>query len=71
MRYEVILSKKFRKSFQKLDMHIQNIIKNWIDKNLENCENPRAFGKALQGKYKGQWRYRVGDYRLLAKIVGR
>jgi mRNA interferase RelE/StbE len=26
------------------------------------------YGKALQGNRDDQWRYRVGDYRILAKI---
>jgi mRNA interferase RelE/StbE len=30
--------------------------------------NPRLTGKALQGDLKGLWRYRVGDYRLIAQI---
>jgi mRNA interferase RelE/StbE len=30
--------------------------------------NPRLSGKALQGDLKGLWRYRVGNYRLIAQI---
>lgn len=31
--------------------------------------NPRQQGAALQGKkYEGLWRYRVGDYRIIAEI---
>jgi mRNA-degrading endonuclease RelE of RelBE toxin-antitoxin system len=29
---------------------------------------PRLSGKALQGDLKGLWRYRVGNYRLIAQI---
>ena len=43
-------------------------IYNWIEKNLENCDDPRRTGKALSGQFKGSWRYRVGDYRILAEI---
>ena len=28
----------------------------------------RASGHALLGDYAGHWRYRVGDYRVIAKI---
>lgn len=31
-------------------------------------DNPRLHGKALTGDLKGLWRYRIGDYRLLADI---
>ena len=40
----------------------------WIDKNLQGCENPRVHGKGLIENRSGQWRYRVGDYRLIAEI---
>ncbi|MBQ3451469.1 MAG: type II toxin-antitoxin system RelE/ParE family toxin [Selenomonadaceae bacterium] len=35
---------------------------------FEGCENPRAKGKALEGEWEGYWRYRVGNYRLVAEI---
>ena len=41
---------------------------NWIGKNLEGCENPRRTGGAPTGQSEGSWRYRVGDYRILAEI---
>ena len=56
------------KKFSKLDASVRNRIKKWIDKNLVDCENPRLHGKALQGDWDGHWRYRVGDYRIIAKI---
>lgn len=40
----------------------------WIEKNLEGCSNPRQHGKALAGNLSGQWRYRIGDYRLIVLI---
>ena len=44
------------------------LIRTWIEKNLINTENPRIKGKALTSDLKGLWRYRVGDYRILADI---
>jgi len=40
----------------------------WIEKNLAGCEDPRRIGKALNGKYAGAWRYRIGEYRVIAEI---
>ncbi|MCV0002744.1 type II toxin-antitoxin system RelE family toxin [Mobiluncus mulieris] len=68
MTYQLIATDKFDKSFKKLDRQTQRIIKSWIEKNLMNCENPRLFGKGLRANRSGQWRYRVGDYRILAEI---
>lgn len=37
-------------------------------KNIEGCENPREKGKPLKGNLKNQWRYRIGNYRILCRI---
>ena len=68
MSYHVETTARFDKEFQKLDKYTQQIIKSWIGKNLQNCENPRAHGKGLTATKSGQWRYRIGDYRLLCLI---
>lgn len=56
------------KKLNKLDVPVRNRILTWVDKNLVGCENPRRLGKALSGEWEGYWRYRVGDYRIIAKI---
>ena len=68
LRYKVQFSERALKQMHKLDRQRFIIITNWIRKNLENCENPRQHGKALTANRSGQWRYRIGDYRLIAKI---
>lgn len=68
MIYQIVTTDKFDKSFKKLDKQTQKIIKAWIEKNLVGCENPRIHGKWLTADKSGQWRYRVGDYRILAEI---
>ena len=35
---------------------------------LEQCDDPRAIGKGLTANRSGQWRYRIGDYRLICQI---
>lgn len=66
--YDLIYDKKYLKGLKKLDIQAQKIITNWIENNLLNCEEPRFSGKPLTGNFKGVWRYRIGSYRLLAKI---
>lgn len=68
MRFQVLFSKAALRQLKKLDPQTAALIIGWVRKNLENCENPRLHGKALTGKRADQWRYRVGDYRLLAEI---
>lgn len=67
-KYSVVFSNDARKEFKKLDKHVSSIIIGWIRKNLEGCENPRAHGKGLTGNRSKEWRYRIGDYRLICDI---
>lgn len=66
--YRVEFTEKALKALKKLDRYTALLIIAWIRKNLEGCTNPRQHGKGLVGDKSGQWRYRVGDYRLLAEI---
>lgn len=68
MKYTVEYTRRAVKDLQKLDKHTRALIWGWIEKNLINCENPRLHGKGLTANRSGQWRYRVGDYRILADI---
>lgn len=68
MRYHVQYTKTAVKQLKKLDRSILAFIMAFIEEKLVACENPRALGKALQGSLSEVWRYRVGDYRILAKI---
>ena len=68
MRYKVEYTKTAVKQLKKMDKKIAAFIISYIEAKLVNCENPRGIGKALQGNLNDKWRYRVGDYRILAKI---
>ncbi|MBQ9496868.1 MAG: type II toxin-antitoxin system RelE/ParE family toxin [Selenomonadaceae bacterium] len=66
--YTVKILPAARKKLKKMDSAAQARIVNWLERNLEGCENPRRRGKALHGELKNLWRYRVGDYRIVADI---
>lgn len=66
--YKVEILESVYKKLSKMDKQTVRVIKNWVIKNLVTIEDPRTKGKALKGNLKGIWRYRVGDYRLFAKI---
>ena len=68
MTYTVRYAKAALKSLQKLDRPIAAMLYAWVGKNLVGCTDPRAHGKALTTNRSGLWRYRVGDYRLIAQI---
>lgn len=66
--YQVYYSEKSLKQLKKMDKQVAKLIVAYIKKNLVNCNDPRQLGKSLQGNLGDKWRYRVGDYRILAKI---
>lgn len=68
MKYKLTTTARFDKEYKKLDKYTQKLIKNWTKKHIENCDNPKIYGKALQGNKKGFWRYRIGDYRMICII---
>lgn len=68
MNYTVIFADRAQKQLEKLDKNIVALIIGWVEKNLQNCENPRLHGKGLIANRSGQWRYRIGDYRLICEI---
>jgi len=54
---------------EKLDPAIRRRIIKFLRERLGKLDNPRSIGQALQGERLGEfWKYRVGDYRLIAKI---
>lgn len=68
MQYRVELTDRVIKQLKKLDKHMSALIIGWIEKNLDGCENPRMHGKGLTANRTGQWRYRIGNYRLICEI---
>ncbi len=58
--------------FQKLlrrDPNTARRIDSFLTRRLATLQNPRAIGEALRGKELGDlWKYRVGDYRIIADI---
>lgn len=68
MKYKIVFTDRARKQLKKIDKHIATLIIGWLEKNIEGSENPRLHGKGLVENKSGQWRYRVGDYRIICQI---
>jgi len=66
--YHVGFDPRAKKTLDKMDGSVRRLIVAYIAKHLEGCEDPRVVGEGLTENKAGQWRYRVGDYRLLAVI---
>ncbi len=68
IRYSVELTARARKQLKKMDRFDARILASWIKNNLDGCADPRVLGKGLSANHSGEWRYRVGSYRILAVI---
>ena len=66
--YTLKYSERAMKQLKKLDKGTQKLILTWVAKNLENSDNPRIKGKGLTANRSGEWRYRVGNYRIICDI---
>ena len=68
MTFSVEYTSKALILLKKIDRLTAAFIISYIEKKLVNCTDPRRYGKSLQENLKDKWRYRVGNYRILAKI---
>jgi len=69
LNWKISIDSRASKELKKLDKLAQKKIINYLKTQLELIENPRLFGKPLQGNKRGLWRYRVGDYRIICQIL--
>jgi mRNA interferase RelE/StbE len=57
------------KQLRKLDPAIARRITSYLRERVASAVDPRSLGAALKGDELGQfWKYRVGDYRIIAEI---
>ncbi|MEX2411882.1 MAG: type II toxin-antitoxin system RelE/ParE family toxin [Candidatus Paceibacterota bacterium] len=56
-----------RSDIPKLSREWKDVIKSVIEEKLKN--NPNIYSKPLRGSLGGYWKLRVGDYRIVFKIV--
>ena len=56
------------RDLRKLGAQAQRLILRYLRQRIATAEDPRRFGRALTGDLKGLWRYRVGDFRIVASI---
>ncbi len=68
MSWHIETTARFDREFKKLDRYTQRMLKAWIEKHLVGCDDPRVYGKGLTANRSGQWRYRIGDYRMICLI---
>jgi mRNA interferase RelE/StbE len=70
MAYQIELSTEVIRQLQNLDPQHAKRITKFLQDRVAKLDNPRSVGQALQDSRLGEfWKYRVGDYRLICKLL--
>ena len=69
MAWKVELDSAAARDLDKLDPQITRRILAFLHGRIATLDDPRGVGEALKGSKLGEfWKYRVGDYRIIASI---
>ena len=69
MAWRIELADSAAKQLRKLDPQIAKRILTFLRDRVEPLDDPRSIGEALRGKELGAfWKYRVGDWRIIADL---
>ncbi len=72
MAWKIELSGLAQRNLKKLDRQVAKRILVFLHGRLAPLDDPRSIGQALKGSDLGQfWKYRVGDWRIIASIEDR
>lgn len=66
--WKIEYDEKVVRELLKIDRKEVMRIKKYLDERIATEEDPRRFGKGLSSNLAGLWRYRIGDYRVIAEI---
>jgi mRNA interferase RelE/StbE len=56
------------KELKKLDRAVAARIVRTLETRIAPLDDPRSVGAPLKGEHEGYWRWRIGDYRVVARI---
>ena len=68
MAWRIEYAESVQKDVRKLDAQERERIREFIEIKIANLDDPRTLGKSLTGSFSGLWRYRSGNYRIIANI---
>jgi mRNA interferase RelE/StbE len=57
-----------KKQLRRLDPTVRKRIFDYVDVRVAGAADPYADGEALTRLWRGHWRYRVGDYRVICRL---
>lgn len=68
MAWTIEFAPEAAKELRKLDKREAGRILRTLEERIATLEDPRALGAPLTGEHSGYWRWRIGDYRVIARI---
>jgi mRNA interferase RelE/StbE len=72
LAWTVELAPAALKELRKLDRQVARRILSFLRERLAVIDDPRSIGEALRGDTLGEyWKYRLGDYRIVSRIIDR
>ena len=66
--WQVEFDRAADRDLRKLGSEAERLITRYLRERIATADDPRRFGRALTGDRKGLWRYRMGDYLIIASI---
>ena len=68
MAWRIEFEESAKKELARMDRQAARRIVQFLRERIAPAEDPRYSGKPLKGSLAGLWRYRIGDYRVVARI---
>jgi len=68
MAWRIELARAAKRDLDSLDPQIVRRILRFLNRRIVEQENPRNIGAPLKSQSGKYWKYRVGDYRIVAHI---
>ena len=70
MAWKIELDRAAVRELGKLDQQTARRILAFLHSRVATLDDPRSIGEALKGSKLGEfWKYRIGDYRVIARIA--
>ena len=69
MGWAIEFDEAAKKELARLDRQVARRLLYYLTQRVISLKDPRSFGQALKGSKLGEfWKYRVGDFRIIASI---
>jgi mRNA interferase RelE/StbE len=69
MAWRIEYDRSVQRDLDKLDQQVARRIVRFMGERVAKLDDPRSIGEALRGSKLGEfWKYRVGDFRIIASI---